>query len=168
MDSSPPPAAPGAMPGQMGRRRFKAEGTALSGSTSGQWEISLGLKWLMIELWAIGTEEEDGLSFRAIARRLSSGARTIHHSTVRNTCKKWLEDDVVELRRARRREMVTNHGWLTISEMQTFKTLLDRNPDMFVTTELTDAVRILLDRESLHPGLCRSSPFSGAWSTALK
>ena len=47
------------MPGQMGRRRFKAEGTALSGSTSGQWEISLGLKWLMIELWAIGTEEED-------------------------------------------------------------------------------------------------------------
>ena len=44
-----------------------------------------------------------------------------------------------------------NHGWLTISEMATLKTLLDRNPDMFVTTELTDTVRILLDRESLHP-----------------
>ena len=71
------------MPGQRGPRKFKAEGTALSGSTSGQWEISLALKWLMIELWAIGTEEEDGLSFRAIARRLSSGARKIHHSTVR-------------------------------------------------------------------------------------
>ena len=66
MDSSPPPAAPGAMPGQMGRRRFKAEGTALSGSTSGQWEISLGLKWLMIELWAIGTEDRGG---RAVVPR---------------------------------------------------------------------------------------------------
>ena len=93
------------MPGQRGPRKFKAEGTALSGSTSGQWEISLALKWLMIELWAIGTEEEDGLSFRAIARRLSSGARKIHHSTVRYICNTWLEDDVVESRRARRRDM---------------------------------------------------------------
>ena len=76
------------MPGHGGPRKFKAKGTALPGSTSGLWEISLGLKWLMIELWAIGTEEEEGLSFRAIAKRLSSGARKIYPSTVHYICSK--------------------------------------------------------------------------------
>lgn len=116
----------------------------------------LAMRWRMVE-WSVA----DSLPYSDIAKRLSTSTRRLWPQTVGKVVKLFLSHDHVGVFSkwkprsgtdlAELRDLgLGGHGSFSAAEMLVVKTALEQQPDMFVTTELTDVMRALTGRHSLH------------------
>ena len=104
----------------------------------------------------------DGLNYEQIGRRLSTGSHRCWGTSVRAICKlflkhnhvkpgsRWQHDNDAHMAEARAQDL-GGFGCFSAAEMSVIKTAMEAQPDMFVTTGLTDVVRELTGGDSLHP-----------------
>ena len=131
--------------------------SGLPGNVNDLRTYSAGLRWLMVEWHVL-----DGLNYEQIGRRLSTGSHRCWGTSVRAICKlflkhnhvkpgsRWQHDNDDHMAEARAQDL-GGFGCFSAAEMSVIKTAMEAQPDMFVTTELTDVVRELTGRDSLHP-----------------